>query len=148
MLHECSAKIPLTYFHISPWNRHIKKLDREKIVYEVPELLKPFFERRIPVQFYLSSCGQTLQKKNCLHSTKWEIHWPFCSMFDNLPISRKYQWTIVWTKMIDLTTVTLNNGTYHKWGMKAKPKSWENFLDDNQMMHLANRTIGAIYSGR
>ena len=32
--------------------------------------------------------------------------------------------------------------------MKAKPKSWENFLDDNQMMHLANRTIGAIYSGR
>lgn len=63
MLHECSAKIPLTYFHISPWNRHIKKLDREKIVYEVPELLKPFFERRIPVQFYLSSCGQTLQKK-------------------------------------------------------------------------------------
>ena len=83
MLHECSAKIPLTYFHISPWNRHIKKLDREKIVYEVPELLKPFFERRIPVQFYLSSCGQTLQKKNCLHSTKWEFHWPFCSIFDS-----------------------------------------------------------------
>ena len=38
---------------------------------------------------------------------------PFCSMFDNLSISRKYQWTIVWTKMINLTAVTLNNGTYH-----------------------------------
>ena len=52
----------------------------------------------------------------------------FCLMFDNLSITRKYQWSIVWTKLIDLTTVTLNNGTYRNGGMKAKPESWENFL--------------------
>ena len=51
-----------------------------------------------------------------------------CTMVDNLSITRKYQWSIVWTKLIDLTTVTLNNGTYRNGGMKAKPESWENFL--------------------
>ena len=51
-----------------------------------------------------------------------------CTMVDNLSITRKYQWSIVWTKLIDLTTVTLNNVTYRNGGMKAKPESWENFL--------------------
>ena len=68
-------------------------------------------------------------------------------MVDNLLITRKYQWTIVWSKMIDLTIVALNNALI-TMGNESQTKIMGKLFDGNEMMHLANRTKGAIYSGR